>query len=294
MAMDIYKRNRMVNTDGGPISVYESGEEGNPPILLLHGAMYDEARFIWHHLAPELSRTRHVYAVDFPRHGKSRPWSGTVDRECLSRVVGEVIRQFGLAPLPLIGLSMGGGVAIEYMLKFPEQVTGAVLMGPGGLGDKVANQFLSWLVIKIPGLLPAMTRYYAGMTTEKMKKTVAAVLETKDGSRDLEDLTKLMLEEARRKKMHREAPMDDWQIKSLAPFRLRMNFLPELHRISCPVLWLRGEKDPLVGQEVMEMAAKATPAGRLQIVENAGHLLPLEQPEVVCRAVMGFLEESGL
>lgn len=173
MGIDIYSKHHMLKVAGNPISVYESGEEDFPPVLLLHGAMYDEARFIWYHLAPELSRTRRVFALDFPRHGSSRPWPGNVNREILCKAVEEVILHFDLAPLPLIGLSMGGAVATEYMLVHPEQTTGAVLMGPGGLGDKVANQFLSWLFIKIPGVLAAITKYYSRYKTRHIHgKTV--------------------------------------------------------------------------------------------------------------------------
>ena len=151
MAIEIYEKHSILTFEGGPVCVYEAGEENMPPVLLLHGAMYDEARFIWHHLAPALSRTRHVFAIDFPRHGKSRPWNGTVGQESLLYAVKEVIEHFSLAPLPFIGLSMGGSIAIVYALKYPGQVTGGIFMGPGGLGDKVPNQFFIMAYYKNPG-----------------------------------------------------------------------------------------------------------------------------------------------
>jgi len=294
MTIDIYRKQNNLTLAGGPVCVYEAGNDNLPPVLLLHGAMYDESRFIWHHLAPALSRTRHVFALDFPRHGKSRPWTGTVGQECLVQVVKEVIGHFKIAPLPLIGLSMGGGVAIGYMLKYPEHVTCGVLMGPGGLGDKVRNQFLSWLFVKTPGALKAFAHAYAKYNNEQLRRKLAAVLQAGEYSPDFDDLVTVLYEEAQAKWKYRELAMDDWQNEGLAPFRLKINFLPELHRLTRPTLWLRGKNDPLVGQNVMEEAARLSPDGMLRVVENAGHLLPLEQPDEVYRFVQEFLVENGL
>jgi len=293
MAIDVYSKKHMLAMDGGPVCVYEAGDESLPPVLLLHGAMYDEARFIWHHLAPALAATRHVLAVDFPRHGQSRPWVGKLGQDTLVEVVHEVIGHFSLPPLPLIGLSMGGSVAIGYALKYPEQVSGGVFMNPGGLGEKVTRQLSSWLFTKTPGALKALTKYYARLAPEKMRQSVVRMLETREESPDIDDLTAVLCEEARRKKQYDELPMDDWQLEALAPFRLKLNFLPELHRMKCPALWLRGVNDPLVGQAVMEEAARLT-NGSLRIVENAGHVLPLEQPEAVFQIVSEFIEINKL
>jgi pimeloyl-ACP methyl ester carboxylesterase len=291
---DIFISKHMLTMSGGPACVYELGDAEKPPVLLLHGAMYDEARFIWHHLAPALADERRVLVLDFPRHGLSRPWTGKLGQDALVELVREVAEYFQLAPLLLVGLSMGGSVTMGFTLKYPERVTGAVLMGPGGLGNKVKGQFFSWLYTKIPGALNALVNNYARFTTEMMRKSLIKILETGDASRDLDELTAILCGEARKKKEFGELPMDDWQMEGLAPFRLKLNLLPELHRMACPTLWLRGEKDPLVGQAVMEEAAKLAPGGKLHVIKNAGLLLPLEQPEETYSLVKAFLEDNGL
>jgi pimeloyl-ACP methyl ester carboxylesterase len=293
MAIDIYSKQTVLTLAGGPVCVYEAGEEGNPPVLLLHGAMYDEARLIWHHLAPMLSRERHVFALDFPRHGKSRPWAGNAGQECLIEVVKEVIRYFNLVPLPLVGLSMGGGVAIGYMLRYPEEVSAGVFMNPGGLGDKVQSQFLSWLFTRTPGALRVLTHMYARYDAGRLGKTLAPLLHDREKTVDFQDIAAILYEEAQAKRKHGERAMDDWQIAGLAPFQLKINLLPELHRLSRPTLWLRGKDDPLVGQSAMEEAARLS-NGILRVVENAGHMLPLEQPDEVYRLVREFLSANKL
>lgn len=294
MAADIYEKQHMLTLEGGPVCVYESGKDNMPPVVLLHGAMYDESRFIWYHIAPALSESRHVFALDFPRHGRSRPWAGLIDQNRLVSVLHEVIENFKLPPLPLIGLSMGGSVAIGYTLKHPDMVTGGVFIDPGGLGDKVRSQFLSWLFIKTPGALRLTASAYGKYSPEKLGKSLKKMLYAGEVSPDLDELTAILYEEAQQKKKYKELAMDDWQIAGISPFHLKINLLPELNRISCPVLWLRGKNDPLVVQSVMEEAASLTPKGKLCVVENAGHLLPLEQPGEVSRLVLDFLQSNNL
>src|SRR5512145_518251 len=119
---------------GGPMSVYEAGNQSRPTVVMLHGAMYDEARFIWDQMFPFLSAQYHVFALDTPRHGKSRPWQGLLDRPRLMEILSETFRQIGIEPFSLVGLSMGGALAIEYASLYPHQVRSMVLFEPGGLG----------------------------------------------------------------------------------------------------------------------------------------------------------------
>ena len=123
---------RMLTVCGGPVSVYEAGNEKSPAVVLLHGAMYDEARFSWDQLFPALAEQYRVFAVDTPRHGRSRPWSGLLDRAKLQEILTETFRQLGLECFSIVGLSMGGGLAIEYAAMHPEQVVSMALFEPGG------------------------------------------------------------------------------------------------------------------------------------------------------------------
>lgn len=294
MSIDIYEKHHIINLEGGQLSVYESGSSSNPPVLLLHGAMGDEARLIWHNLAPELSKSRHIFAVDFPRHGKSRPWTGFLGSARLIQTVDEVITYFALPPLPIIGLSMGGGAAIGYALKHPEKVSAAVLLAPGGLGDRVKMQLFTWLFIKAPGALKFLTSYYAKMSSSNMRKTLIKLLHNGEKSKDFDDLLAVISEEMKRKHEFRELSMDDWQLEGIAPFRLKLNYLPQLKDLKCPVLYLRGENDPLVEQCLMEEAARLTPNSKLCVINDAGHLLPLEQPEKVFEAITKFFEDNHI
>ncbi|MSO89589.1 MAG: alpha/beta fold hydrolase [Rhodospirillaceae bacterium] len=64
---------------------------------------------------------------------------------------------------------------------------------------------------------------------------------------------------------------------------------PDLPKIACPTLILCGRQDALTPPPLAEEMATAIPGARLTIVENSGHLSPLEQPEAVTRAMRDWL-----
>ncbi len=64
---------------------------------------------------------------------------------------------------------------------------------------------------------------------------------------------------------------------------------PDLPKIACPTLVLCGRQDALTPPPLAEEMAAAIPGARLTIIENSGHLSPLEQPEAVTRAMRDWL-----
>jgi pimeloyl-ACP methyl ester carboxylesterase len=110
------------------------GDESRPPIILIHGTR-DHARS-WDAVAAALVDRFCVYAPDLRGHGDS-DWAfggnySIIDYALDIYALGEVI---GRAPYPIIGHSLGGGVALQYAGAFPEKVSRLITIeGLGGLG----------------------------------------------------------------------------------------------------------------------------------------------------------------
>ena len=280
---------------GGTICAYEAGEKNRPTIVLLHGAMYDESRFSWDQLFPVLSGRYHVFAIDTPRHGGSRPWSGTLDRARLMEIFGEVFTRLNLSRFSIVGLSMGGGLALEYAALHPEQVEAMALFEPGGIGDRVDFQWLTWCYMKIPGMLRLLSRSYVKLSDAKLEKLLLSIYTKGTAPRDPERLSAILKDEINGKFSFGEQDMDDWQIGAIGLCRLYWNLLAQTSAIRCPTLWLRGAESTLVKQDEMERAVQLSrqhgASADLLVIPNAGHMLPLEQPERVNAAVFAFFEE---
>lgn len=278
--------------------MYEAGDETKPPVVLLHGAMYDEARFIWDQLFPFLSRDYHVYALDTPRHGKSRPWEGSLGHRRLMDILHQTFAQLQLTRFSLIGLSMGGGLSIEYASLFPQEVHAMALFEPGGLGEKVDKELITWLYIKTPGMLRFLGRSYSKRDKEGLRKVLESLYVGGSKPTDPDRLLSILYDEVQGKFEHGENDMDDWQIESIGPFKLTWNLLDRIPLITCPTLWLRGEESTLVKQHEMKRAVKLASEGgataEFVLIPAAGHLLPLERPEQANAAVKEFLDRHLL
>ncbi|MFB4293348.1 alpha/beta fold hydrolase [Nonomuraea sp. ATR24] len=279
----------VLRLDGGPLSVHRSGDPAAPPVVLLHGAMLDVAPLIWRHLIPALAGTRHVIAPDLPRHGGSRPWTGTLDQQRLEGVLDDMLDRLGVARAPFVGLSMGGGLATGYALTRPERVSALVAVNPGGLDDVRPWQFVTWLALRSRPALRWTMKWLA--SSAYLRRSMVDALTEGERTRDFAEVMAMTEAEARARAAHGEAALDDWQITAYGPRRMRLNHLPHLHRLAVPSLWVHGEHDTAVNEAVVRRAASLAPGGRYAVVPGAGHLAPLDRPDEVNALVMGLLDE---
>ncbi len=289
-------KHHVFNICGGTMSIYEAGDKERPKVVMLHGAMYDEARFIWDQMFPFLSRYYNVFALDTPRHGKSRPWAGNMDHTRLMDILHHTFGKLELEHFSLIGLSMGGGLSIEYASLYPDRVKSMVLFEPGGLGNKIDLQFITWLYVKTPGMLRILSRKYMKMDDAGIKKLLESLYVGGSKPTDPDRLVAILRDEVKGKYKYGEKDMDDWQLNLIGPFRLKRNLLDKIPLLKCSTLWLRGADSVLVKQHEMERAVKlAIDSGtkaELKLIQNAGHLLPLERPEQANSVVKEFLDKT--
>lgn len=288
-------RHRIIEAGAGPLSIYEAGHPDGAAVLLLHGAMFDEARFAWDQLFPELAMRWRVIALDTPRHGRSRPWTGKLDRPRLMTILESALDALELERLALVGLSMGGGLAIELAARNPERVQAMALFEPGGIGTRLPHQLLTWLYLAVPGTDRLAGARLARRTRAGLRRQLEALFVGGSSPTDPERLTDILADEIAGKARWREPDLDDWQRSAIGPARLRWNLLELIPRIACPTLWLRGAESTLVSQAEMDRAAALAdrpeaPAG-LVVVPGAGHLLPLERPARANAAVVDFLRD---
>ncbi|MBK5231634.1 MAG: alpha/beta fold hydrolase [Thermoleophilia bacterium] len=116
-----------LETSEGRISAISAGV--GEPVICLHGLGGTKSSFMTTIAA--LSGDRRVIAVDFPGFGdSSKPLDVPYDAPYFARVVAAVMDELGLESAHLIGNSMGGRVAIETGLLFPERVRSLVLLTP--------------------------------------------------------------------------------------------------------------------------------------------------------------------
>jgi pimeloyl-ACP methyl ester carboxylesterase len=72
----------------------------------------------------------------------------------------------------------------------------------------------------------------------------------------------------------------------------RIDSRPGLSRIACPTLVLCGRDDLITPPEAHRELAEAIPGARLEIIDECGHLSPLDQPEQVTDALQRWLRDA--
>jgi len=277
---------KRLTVSGLQIRCLIAGSSG-PAVVLLHGAGLDAAGLSLGPAMIALADRCRVFAPDFPGFGESDPMpAGWGFAEC-SAFLGSLLDAFGLTRASLVGLSMGGGIALGFALQAPERVETLALIDSACLDGAIPGGRLTWFFVHLPGLnvigwwlLKRSRRLMRCALLRHMRHRPDMVT-----SQLVDDLMRLA------RKSRPGAAVLEWQRREITWNGLRTNYVNRLPEIAIPTLILHGEDDRLLPVPIAERAHRLIPNSRLEIIRDCGHLAPLEQPEVVNRALCQFLHE---
>jgi pimeloyl-ACP methyl ester carboxylesterase len=170
----------------------------------------------------------------------------------------------------LVGLSMGGYVALEMAAHAPERITTLVLMDTNARPDSREQ--------------PALRREYIALAEREGIDPVIDLLLPKfiDESR-LDDAALV----ATIRQMARDTGVEAF-VRQETAILGRKDARPDLADITCPTLVVCGDRDTLLPPHLSEEIAAGIPGARLQMIKGSGHLTTLEKPEAVNAALMAF------
>ena len=120
---------------GGLDIHYVTGGQGEP-LIVIHGGANGAGA--WKENLVELSRNYTIYVPDLPGFGRSQPMDGDCYIPELVEFVDGFSLELGLKSFHLMGHSLGGGIALSYVLKFPHKIKKLVLIGSMCLGREIA------------------------------------------------------------------------------------------------------------------------------------------------------------
>lgn len=180
--------------------------------------------------------------------------------DSIAALAEDALAQAPEGPLVILGMSMGGYVAFEIMRRAPDRVQALVLMCTSAKADnreaianrkKLIAQAAKGFPAVIEGLLKRMAHPDHANTPE-----VGGVFQSMASG-----LGRVVFERQQRAIMG------------------RIDSRPTLAKIKCPTLILCGRDDELIPLDVHLEMTEAISGARLEVVDDCGHLLPLEQPE---------------
>lgn len=126
---------KTVATRFGDTFVVASGPRDAPGVVLLHGTMATAA--MWRDEVQTLASDHRVYAVDvIGDAGFSAPVRPPVSTDAHALWLNDVLDALGVPGAHVVGLSLGGWLAIDLAARYPERVHSLTLITPGGVADK--------------------------------------------------------------------------------------------------------------------------------------------------------------
>jgi pimeloyl-ACP methyl ester carboxylesterase len=262
---------------------YVGGGKG-PVLLLIHGMAGSSEN--WRGVLEPLADRHMVIAPDLPGHGGSAGGPGDYSLGSLATGLRDLLLALGHERATLVGHSLGGGIAMQFVYQFPEMVERLVLVSSGGLGPEVSPVLRA---AALPG-----ADLFIGATASVGRRVGGAIgrglgtIGMQPGP-DLAEVARgyASLAEPRRRKAFlatlRSVVGTEGQRVS-ASDRL---YLAE----SIPVLIVWGAGDQIIPVRHGEDAHRALAGSRLEIFEGAGHLPQLEQPGHFISVLERFLAE---
>jgi len=256
-----------IDVDGGRL-FYEAGGTGEHIVLIHDGILH---RVVWDGQFLELAENYRVVRYDRRSFGKSSvsqaPFSNVDD-------LYQIFTQLQIDKAILFGMSAGGALAIDFTLKYPDKVNGLVLVGAVVSGYPYSSHCWSR-----GGRVKSFSEY---LDPRRLIEYF--------GSEDPYEIYSQNItarEEFRRlleaNPQNAVGAMDRFQ---KPPDRPAVRFLSE---IKVPTLILAGEYDiPDVHAEAGIINVGIANSKR-EIISNAAHLVPFEQPEAFNAAVFKFL-----
>jgi pimeloyl-ACP methyl ester carboxylesterase len=254
----------------------------------------------WAAVAPSLSETGRVLALDLAGFGRTRSHGRSTSVHDNQRLLHRFLSEICGDPAILVGNSMGGLIAILQTAAHPETVAGIVLIDPAlpvGLTSRpdplVAGMFGLYAVPAVGRSVVARRR-----SSRSAEDLALALLRLccADPSRVPRPVVEQHLELARERD---DYPDVDAELIVAARSLLwvlarRRAQASMIHDITVPVLLLHGDQDRLVPLASARTAAAANPTWRFVVARGVGHVPQLEVPEWTISQILDWLETDGV
>ena len=255
----------------GKIQLWRAGS--GSPLVYLHSAGGENS----HPSLEQLAESYEVLVPIFPGFGESE---GIEQIDGMEDAVFHLLDLWDILELdapPILGMSLGGWMALELATRYPEKVSKLVLVNPVGLhlDDAPINELFG----RTPGELADM------LFADQSYPLAAAMHEMDAFAGDVGKETEIPIELV--------LPM--WKALGATA---RLGWDPYLHnpklrgrlrRITAPTLIVAGAQDGLVPTIYAETFAAEIPGARLEVIEGAAHWLPFEKPDELTALVRAFV-----
>jgi pimeloyl-ACP methyl ester carboxylesterase len=249
---------------------YEVNGQGQP-VVFIHG-LGSSARD-WELQVPVFSKQYQVVTFDIRGHGKSDKPRGPYSIPLFAADTAELIKELGFTPAHVVGISLGGMIALQLAVSAPDLVRSLTVVNAGPeFIVRTAKERLQvlqrQLIVRLLGM-------------RKMGEVLSKRLFPKP---DQEELRRLFVEHW--------AENDPRAYRDAMRAIVGWSVTDHLSEIQCPTLVIAADQD-YTPVALKEGYAARMPRAELVVIGDSRHATPVEQPEQFNEALMAFLSRQA-
>lgn len=252
-------------TDVGTTRVFFVERGAGLPLLYVHG---NTGSSRWFERVMDMPGCRSL-ALDMPNFGRSGPLTADPDIDRYADAVGGFISALDLEKPVLVGHSLGGAVAISLVARHPKLVRGLVLVDSSSPSGLVTPEDRHPLV--------EMMRTDRDFLSKALFATVPTLKDQAFFQALVDDATRMA------------APAWVGNARALSSF----NYQGRCGAFAGPVLVVWGRKDMIITEGMARETVSAFRNARIEILEEVGHSVMVEDPARFIGIVSRFVSETG-
>ena len=257
--------------DGISIKYVHLSNAGAPRIALVHSLAMDHK--FWLPVIKELGKTAEVVAIDCRGHGTSDKAAGPYNLELFANDVADVLEHLDWDKSLIAGASLGGAVALQYALNYPDRTSAL-------------------------GLIDTTSCYGPTASDDWAKRAQAA------RTKGLESMTEFQQSRWFSDKFRKENPdivqfcVDTFIANDLDAYAATCHMLggfdlrDRLIELAMPTAVIVGEEDYATPLEMAEVLHKGIAGSTLEVIKDGRHLTPLECPALIADRLLTLARKA--
>jgi pimeloyl-ACP methyl ester carboxylesterase len=249
--------------------IYWDEQGQGEPLLLIMGLGYPSDA--WYRTRPVLAAKYRTIALDNRGVGRSEMPPGPYPIATMASDAAAVLDAAGVESAHVFGISMGGMIAQEFTLQYPQRVR-SLILGCTASGGPHA--------VRADAEATAMLMARGSMTREEAAEAAVPFIYDKGTTRNLIDQ-----DIENRRQWFPAAQAYNAQLQGIIAWEV----YSRLDNIKAPTLVIHGETDRLVPAGNGKLIAEKIPGAKLVLLSNASHIFPTDQPEAAHKAILDFL-----
>jgi pimeloyl-ACP methyl ester carboxylesterase len=268
--------------DEAKINYVDIGSGDGAPVIFVHGLAGQWQN--WLENIPRIAQERRVLAPDLPGHGASDPPKDDISIRGCGRMVHELAEQQGIERAVVVGNSMGGFVASEVAIQFPDFVERLMLVSAAGISSASVSQAPVMTLGRIGQAITAATAArHRELASRPLTRHFAMALVARHPSRLKPDLVwEGFLTGAGRPGF----------IEALRA-NLEYDFRERLSEIRAPTLIVWGGDDAVIPVRDADEYERLIDDSRKVVMDDTGHIPMAERPAAFNDLLLEFIAETG-